>query len=93
MVVRSSLSQEEFQTGLDIYLVEMLQIWLQDSMEIEIDTLKSPPNFEILRMGLFTITLQDILCRISHEAFLHVNFSGNFFKNIPSLSLNTYQIN
>lgn len=93
MVVRSSLSQEVLQTGLDIYLVDMLQIWVQDLMEIEIDAFKSPSNFEILRMGLFTIMLQDILCRISHEAFLHVNFSGNFFKNIPSLSLKMYQVN
>lgn len=72
---KSSPSQGVFKTGLDTHLVEMLQIWIQDLMGIEVDTLKIPSYFGIVRMGLFSIMLQNILCRISPGGLLDVNFS------------------
>lgn len=72
---KSSLSQEVFRSELDIPLVEMLQIQDQDSMGIKVSALKVPSNFEILRLGLCPVMLQDILCITSHGGFFCVNFS------------------
>lgn len=85
--LESSTSQEVFKTGLDTHLVEMLQIWVQDLMGVEVDTLKIASSFEILRMSLFPIILQNIMCRTSWGGLLYVHFSKFLITSLQTYPL------